>query len=98
MGTRIKLWDSGNADKALGLLVDQISHADPRIAQKAAAIVLSKTLPESRFLESWQEKGKEIAEELESVKSWLTWKRQQDVAEPEEKDLVSESETENTTR
>ena len=39
-----------NADKALQVLVNQLEHVDPKIAQKAAAILLSKTLPETRFL------------------------------------------------
>jgi|GEM_PF-6750277 len=70
-----------NADKALQVLVDQLEDADSKIAQKAAAIVLSKTLPESRFLKSWQEEGKEAGKELESVGQYLQWKREQDIAE-----------------
>ena len=75
-----------NADTALQVLVDQLEHGDPKIAQKAAAIVLSKTLPETRFLESWQEKGKETAEELESIKEFLEWKMEKSIAELKEKE------------
>jgi hypothetical protein len=70
-----------NADKALQVLVDQLEHEDPKIAQKAAAIVLSKTLPESRFLESWREEGEPAAEELNRMMEYLDWKRQRDLAE-----------------
>jgi hypothetical protein len=83
-----------NADRALEVLVNQLEHEDPKIAQKAAAIVLSKTLPESRFLESWQDKGKETNEELESVKSWLQWKFNQDLAEAAAKEGESDTERE----
>ena len=83
-----------NADRALEVLVNQLEHEDPKIAQKAAAIVLSKTLPESRFLESWQDKGKETNEELESVKSWLQWKFNQDLAEAAAKQGESDTEGE----
>ena len=83
-----------NADRALEVLVNQLEHEDPKIAQKAAAIVLSKTLPETRFLKSWQDKGKETNEELESVKSWLQWKFNQDLAEAAAKQGESDTEGE----
>jgi hypothetical protein len=76
-----------NADKALQVLVDQLEHKDPKIAQKAAVILINKTLPETRFLKSWREKDrKEDAEELESVKAFLEWKADKDIAEAEERD------------
>jgi hypothetical protein len=84
-----RLYDllDGNADKALQVLVDQLEHKDPKIAQKAAAILINKTLPETRFLKSWREKDrKEDAEELESVKAFLAWKADKDIAEAEERE------------
>jgi hypothetical protein len=62
----------GNAHRALEVLIHQLEHEDPKIAQKAAAIVLSKTLPESRF--------------LQVMKEFLVWKMEKDIAEAEEKE------------
>ena len=85
-----RLYDllDGNADKALQVLVDQLEHDDPKIAQKAAAILLNKTLPETRFLKDWKgEKDQEATtQELESVKEFLMWKADKDIAEAEERD------------
>jgi hypothetical protein len=83
-----RLYDllDGNADKALQVLVDQLEHSDPKIAQRAAAIVLSKTLPEARFLKDWKgEKDRETeVEELGQLKEFLMWKMDRDVQEAEE--------------
>jgi hypothetical protein len=85
-----RLYDllDGNADKALQVLVDQLEHDDPKIAQKAAAILLNKTLPETRFLKDWKgEKDQEATlEELGVAKEFMSWKRAKDVAEAEERD------------
>jgi len=89
MDTLLKrLYDllDGNADKALQVLVDQLKDEDPKIAQKAAAIVLAKVLPESRFLKSWSEEGKEVVEELQVFKDFLAFKRDRDIAELEKKE------------
>ena len=89
-----RLYDllDGHADKALQVLVDQLEHRDPKVAQKAASIILSKTLPEGRLLKNWeQNRAQQLSADLESVASWLAHKREQDLAEGEKKHSSDES-------
>ena len=83
-----RLYDllDGHADKALQVLVDQLEHRDPKVAQKAASIILSKTLPEGRLLKNWDaHKAERLSADLDSVRSWLEHKREQDLAQEEKK-------------
>jgi hypothetical protein len=79
-----------NADRALEVLVNQLEHEDPKIAQKAAAIVLNKTLPEGRFLKEWRtEREKSDWRDLQEFGQFLMWKMDQDVTKAEVKEKQS---------
>ena len=82
-----RLYDllDSTADRALQVLIDQLEHADPKIAQKAAAIVLSKTLPEARFLKSWKDEEAKEADwrNLKQFGEFLAYKRDRAVQEAE---------------
>lgn len=86
------------ADRALEVLIEQLEDDNAKISQKAADIILSKVLPEGRFLKSWREEDKEVAEELQIFKDFLAFKRDQDIAElekkPDEPDRPSETDQE----
>ena len=73
-----------NADKALEVLVAQLEHDDPKVAQKAALAVLGKVLPEGRLLEGWREDKKVTPEQHAKFKEFIAWKMDQDVQEAEE--------------
>jgi len=84
--TRLYTLLDGNADRALEVLIDQLESKDPKVAQKAASIVLSKTLPEARFLKGWEEQGEKFTPEaLELWKEFFAWKQDRDIAQYEER-------------
>ena len=80
-----RLYDllDGNADKALEVLIEQLEHDDPKVAQKAALAVLAKVLPEGRLLKEWREDSKITPEQLAEYREFINWKIDQDVQEAE---------------
>ena len=73
-----------NADKALEVLIKQLEHDDPKVAQKAALAVLNKVLPEDRLLKGWREDKKVTPEQHAQFREFMSWKMDQDVREIEE--------------
>jgi len=69
----------GNAGRALGVLVEQLDHEDPKVAQKAALAVLGKVLPEGRLLKTWEKDSGNKAGEIILFKEFLVWKMEKDL-------------------
>ena len=65
------------------VLIEQLEHDDPKVAQKAALAVLAKVLPEGRLLKEWREDSKITPEQLAEYREFINWKIDQDVQEAE---------------
>ena len=82
-----------NADKALEVLIEQLEHDDPKVAQKAALAVLAKVLPEGRLLKTWREDSEIKPEQVREYREFIIWKMEKDIQEAElaEKALTQKS-------
>lgn len=83
-----KLYDmlEKNAPGALRKLEEQIEHDDPKVAQKACQIILSKILPERSAHESWQSKELLTSEEHSQITQFFALKIKQDVERAKEEE------------